>query len=127
MSNPEVRCTAERCSHYVTGDKCMASKISIHNDEVSAESEKSDDTQCKSFHFSQTVGDMVGSLHNANIAGTMKAPFMEGTQITPQVECYVDNCTYWDSNNICKARSIKVSGPNAMKNPDTDCETFKAK
>jgi hypothetical protein len=57
----------------------------------------------------------------------MKAPFMDGTQITPQVECYVDNCKHWDANNICQATSIQVSGANAMKNPDTDCQTFQIK
>jgi hypothetical protein len=127
MSNPEVKCTVEQCSHYVSGEQCMAAKISIHNNDTTAKSERAADTQCKSFHFNQTVGDMVGAFHNANLAGAVKAPFMDGTQITPQVECYVDNCKHWDSNNICDARSIEVSGRNAMKNPDTDCETFIAK
>ena len=44
-------------------------------------------------HSSITIGDVVVvvAFHNANVGGTMMTPFMDGTQITPELECYVDN------------------------------------
>ena len=109
------------------GDQCMAAKVSIYNEETSGESEKSRDTQCKSFHHRKTMGDMMGAFHNANIGGTISAAFLDGTQVTPVVECFVNNCKYWESNNLCNARHIDVSGVNAAKTTDTDCSTFEEK
>lgn len=124
--NPNVKCTVDQCTHWMD-DQCMAAKIGIYNDEVAGESEKSADTLCKSFHAAKGVGDMIGGLHNANIVGTMKAAFVDGTQMTPSVECYVTNCNYWQKGNYCEAPSIEVAGSNAAKNEDTDCATFTAR
>ncbi len=123
--NPLVKCTVDQCTHWMAGDQCMAAKIAIYNDERGGASRSSADTQCKSFHAGKGVGDYVGALHNANIGGTVKAAFAEGTQITPSVECYVDNCQYWENGNYCHASSIEVKGPHAAKTIDTDCQTFK--
>lgn len=123
-SNPMVKCTVDQCTHYMTGDQCMAAKISVYNNEATSESQTSSDTQCKSFHHRKTMGDMVGALHNANWGGTMTAAFMDGKQITPNVECFVNNCKYWDSGNYCSAEAIQVAGSHAGKTSDTDCETF---
>lgn len=102
----------------------MAAKISIYNDENAGASSTSSETQCRSFHQRKTVGDMVGALHNSNIGGIASAAFLDGTQLTPSVECFVQNCKFWDSGNLCAATEIKVSGLNAARTPDTDCETF---
>lgn len=125
MSNPIVKCTVDQCTHYMPGDQCMAAKISVYNDETTSASSSSQDTQCKAFHHRKTVGDMVGALHNANIGGAVSATFIDGTQITPVVECFVNNCVHWANSNLCGASSIEVAGANAAKSPDTDCETFK--
>ncbi len=127
MSNPIVKCVVDQCTHYMPGDQCMAAKVSIYNEETSGKSEKSRDTQCKSFHHRKTMGDMMGAFHNANIGGTISAAFLDGTQVTPVVECFVNNCKYWESNNLCNARHIDVSGVNAAKTTDTDCSTFEEK
>lgn len=127
MSNPIIKCTVDQCTHYMPGDQCMAAKISVYNDEERGESQKPENTQCKSFHHRKTIGDMVGALHNVNIGGTVSAAFMEGTQITPVVECFVNNCTHWQDGNACNAGNIHVAGPNAGKTQDTDCETFHKK
>jgi len=71
------------------------------------------------------MGDMVGAFHNANIGGTISAAFLDGTQVTPTVECFVNNCRFWHSNNLCNAHHIEVDGVNAAKTTDTDCKTFK--
>ncbi|VBB08708.1 Hypothetical protein LUCI_3986 [Lucifera butyrica] len=126
MSNPTVKCTVDQCTHYMPGDQCMAAKIGVYNDEIAGESTARSDTQCKSFHLNSGIGDMVGGLHNANISGTLKAAFMDGKQITPAVECYVNYCKYWDQGNYCNAREIHIAGPNAAKTPDTNCNTFEA-
>lgn len=122
--NPIVKCAVDSCTHWMKGNQCMAAKIGIFNDEVAGESSKSADTQCKSFHAGKGIGDYVGALHNANVGGTLKAAFVNGTQITPSVECYVNNCTHWKEGNYCHASSIEVAGQNAAKTSDTDCETF---
>lgn len=124
MANPLVKCSVDECTHFMPGDQCMASRISIYNDERKARSECSFDTQCKSFHTRKTMGDAVGALHNANVTGTLSAAFMDGTQITPNVECFVDNCKYWSKENICEASEIYIRGDNAAITCDTDCETF---
>lgn len=123
-ANPVVKCTVNQCTHYMPGDQCMAAKISIYNDESGNTSSTSSETQCRSFHHRKTVGDMVGALHNSNVGGMVSAAFLEGTQVTPTVECFVNNCKFWDSGNLCTANEIKVSGLNAARTPDTDCETF---
>jgi hypothetical protein len=73
------------------------------------------------------MGDMVGALHNANVAGAVTGAFMDGKQITPNVECFVSGCKHWDSGNNCSAQSIEVIGTNAAKTDDTDCQTFVSK
>lgn len=125
MSNPVVKCSVDQCTHYMPGEQCMAAKISVYNDEVKGTSDRSQDTLCKAFHHRKTAGDMVGALHNANIGGSVSAAFLEGTQITPAVECFVSGCKFWENGNYCKAESIHVAGINASKTSDTDCETFK--
>ncbi|HMM21902.1 MAG TPA: DUF1540 domain-containing protein [Selenomonadales bacterium] len=125
--NPVVKCTVDQCTHWMQGNQCMASKIGIYNDEAKGDSSASADTQCKSFHANKGIGDMVGALHNANIGGTVRAAFAEGTQITPTVECYVNNCKYWNEGNYCHASAIEVDGLNAAKTTDTDCKTFEVR
>lgn len=126
-TNPTVMCTVDQCTHYMLGDQCMAASISVYNAEHKGSSERADDTQCKSFHPRKSVGDMVGAIHNANIGGMAAAPFMDGKQVTPSVECFVDNCRYWHSNNLCTAESIEVKGNQAARSEDTDCRTFSRK
>ncbi|MBP2645998.1 MAG: hypothetical protein H6Q75_1438 [Firmicutes bacterium] len=126
-ANPIVKCTVDRCTHWMTGNQCMAGKISVYNDEHAGESNTKSDTQCKSFYAGNGLGDYVGALHNANISGTIKAAFTDGTQITPSVECYVTGCKHWEQGNYCHASSIEVNGDNASKTIDTDCQTFEIK
>ena len=126
-SNPIVKCSVDQCTHYMPGDQCMAAKISVYSNAETGTSQTSSDTQCRSFHHRKTIGDMVGALHNANVGGAITAGFMDGTQITPNVECFVHSCRHWDSGNYCHASSIAVSGTNASKTTDTDCETFESK
>jgi hypothetical protein len=126
MSNPRVKCSVDQCTHYAPGDYCQAARIDIYNEETStATASTSSETQCKAFHKRKTVGDMVGALHNINVGGLVSGPFLDGQQISPEVKCYVNSCTHWDSGNYCHATSIHVQGNNAGKNEDTDCETFK--
>jgi hypothetical protein len=106
------------------GEQCMAAKISVYNDEAKGSSTTSEDTLCKSFHPRGSVGDMVGAFHNANVGGVMTAPFIDGTQVTPQVECFVKSCHYWDPHNHCDAKMIHVMGENAATTTDTDCHTY---
>lgn len=123
-TNPVVKCTVEQCTHHMPGDQCMAAKISVYNDSVSGTSSTSDDTCCKSFHHRKTVGDMVGAFHNANIGGVVTSAMYDGKQITPNVECFVNSCKFWEAGNYCDANTIAVKGANAAKEDDTDCETY---
>ncbi|MDU4961803.1 MAG: DUF1540 domain-containing protein [Sporomusaceae bacterium] len=127
MANPVVKCTVSACTHYMPGDQCMAAKISVYNDEAKAESSSYEDTLCKSFHPGKSVGDLVGALHNANVGGTVKAALIDGTQITPQVECFVTSCKYWDARNHCGADTIHVVGGNAAVSGDTGCHTYESR
>ncbi|MDL2280396.1 DUF1540 domain-containing protein [Selenomonadales bacterium OttesenSCG-928-I06] len=124
MSNPIVRCTVDQCTHYMPGDQCMAAKISVFNDKTKAVSSAVGDTECESFRARKSITDMIGAFHNANIGGTISAAFLPGTQITPSVECFVDNCKHWNQGNMCSARNIDVHGINASTESDTTCSTF---
>jgi len=126
-ANPLVKCGVEECTHWMRGNQCMAAKVAIYNEDAGDETEGEKDTQCKSFHLGDGVGDYVGALHNANVGGTLSAAFLDGTQITPTVECYVANCKYWGEGNNCEAESIEVGGANSAKTDDTDCTTFELK
>ena len=123
MSNPLVRCIVDQCAHYLPGDQCTAAKISVYNNDDSV-SETSSDTKCQAFRHRQGIGDMVSSLANSNFGGALAAAFLPGQQMTPTVECFVQDCRYWDAGNACLARSIEVTGFNASTDSDTDCETF---
>jgi hypothetical protein len=70
------------------------------------------------------MGDVLGAFHNSNISGTLSATFIDGMQLIPEVECFVNNCKYWHSSNLCNADHINVVGVNAAQIPDTDCSTF---
>lgn len=126
-ANPLVKCTVDQCTHYMPGDQCMAAQISIYNDETSGQSSTSAETLCKAFHPRKTIGDMVGALHNSNVGGMVSAAFLNGTQVTPTVECFVSKCKHWHHNNLCDAARIDVVGANASLNQDTDCQTFEPK
>lgn len=125
-NNPKVACQVEQCTHWMSGGQCMAEKVAIYNNAANVSSKTSADTQCKSFHPGNGVGDYVGALHNANVGGSMKAALVDGVQIAPSVDCYVDNCKYWHQGNACNAQSIEVNGMRASKTNDTDCGTFEA-
>ena len=127
MPSPVVKCNVDQCTHYMPGDQCMAAKVSIYNENTHDKSETSRNTQCQSFHHRETMGDMVEAFHNANIGGTLTAAFVDGTQITPDVECFVNNCKHWHSSNLCNAGHIDVAGMNAAQIKDTDCSTFEEK
>lgn len=127
MSGPIVKCNVDQCTHYMDGDQCMAAKVSIYNESVHGISDQAKETQCRSFHQRETMGDVVGAFHNSNMSGTLAATFIEGTQLTPEVECLVNNCKYWQSSNVCNADYIQVVGTQATQTADTDCKTFAPK
>jgi Domain of Unknown Function (DUF1540) len=128
MSSPRVKCTVDKCTHYLPGDYCQAAHIDIYNEAINDSlASSSSQTQCKSFHQRKTVGDMVGSLHNVNVGGLVSGPFVDGQQVTPSVQCFVNTCTHWSSGDNCHATEIQVKGMNAAQDQDTDCETFKPK
>lgn len=123
MPNPIVKCTVDSCSHYLSDGQCMAARISVYNDEMQGTATASKDTLCKSFHQGSTMGDMLGGLHNANVGGVIKASFVAGTQITPQVECFVQSCRHWAANQ-CNAAAIHIDGSQAATDAETDCNTY---
>lgn len=126
-NNPYVKCTVDQCTHYVPGDRCMAARISIYNEEATPDAATSAQTQCRAFHPRKSVGDLVGALHNVNVGGASSALFMDGQQLTPTVECFANQCRHWQEGNLCAASSIQVVGANAATTQDTDCRTFEAK
>ncbi len=126
MLKPYVACSVENCTHNMKG-QCMASKISVYNEETSGISSSHEDTQCQSFKARNTVGDMIGAFHNSNITGTIAAYVNTDTKITPEVECFVTKCRFWETGNSCNAGQIHITGESARKEADTDCATFEAK
>lgn len=53
-----------------------------------------------------------------------------GVNMPKDVLCEVNNCTYWDQGNLCKANEIYVvshTGKEADQSKETDCKTFRKK
>lgn len=125
MPRPVVKCIVDECTHYMDGDQCMAAKVSIYNEGEHSKAGEGKETKCQSFHHRETMGDIVEAFHNSNVSGSLSAAVMDGVQVTPDVECFVNNCAYWHSSNLCNAAQIDVVGANASQTADTDCSTFK--
>lgn len=104
----KINCSVTNCSHN-NENTCYANVIN-----VGGKSAKKDcDTCCASF---LDVKLYTGLTSNINEEGT------ECTAIT----CNVGTCTY-NSNNLCNADSIDVSGKNVNLYLETNCSTFKTK
>lgn len=104
----KINCSVSNCSHnseYI----CFANVIN-----VGGKSAKKDcDTCCASFLDAVIYNDLTNNINEKG---------HECSAIT----CNVGTCTY-NSNSMCNAESIDVSGENVNIYTQTDCLTFKIK
>lgn len=120
---PLVKCAVSSCSHWLSGNMCGADTIDIWHEEKGRMAQSTEETQCKSFYKSEGALGVLGSLHNADITGTI-ASILPGQATSPGVHCIVSTCIHWDTNDICRAEAIEVSGGSADEGEDTNCRTF---
>lgn len=103
-----IACEVSNCSHNKE-NVCYANVINVGG----LNAEKDSDTCCGSF---------LDSVHYGTLTNNVNDPGKPCSAIT----CNVISCTY-NSNKVCSADSIQVSGENADIYTETDCLTFKNK
>ena len=102
----KINCSVSNCSHN-DENICFANIVS-----VGGKSAKEDcETCCASFLDAKIYSDLT---NNVNESGK------ECSAIT----CNVGTCSY-NSNDLCSANSIDVSGDNVNLYLETNCSTFK--
>jgi len=102
----KINCIVSNCSHN-NGNTCFANIIN-----VGGKNAKDDgDTCCASFLDSVIYNDLTNNINERG---------KECNAIT----CNVGTCTY-NSNNLCSAESIDVSGEDVDLYLETNCSTFK--
>ncbi|MFD3157885.1 DUF1540 domain-containing protein [Haloimpatiens sp. FM7330] len=104
----KISCNVSNCSHNKE-NTCYANIIN-----VGGKSAKKDcDTCCGSFLDSKNYGSLTSNVNQS------------GSNCTA-INCNVGTCIY-NSNNICTADSIQVSGEGVNIYTETRCSTFKSK
>lgn len=121
---PRVKCIVNTCTHYMPGDVCAADAIHIWHQQKGEMSRTIDETECKSFHKYENLLDMVGATHNVDVSGLVKAPLLDGQQLSPGVKCIVSTCEYWAEQDQCVAEAIEITGRDAAQCSTTNCQTF---
>ena len=124
MPSPNVKCEVNTCTHWLPAGYCGASNIDILNEEEGKKPQMPDHTECKTFSERTGIANMLGSLDNVNWSGLAFGMMLDGQQLTPTVTCVVDNCAYWESDNLCSANAIQVSGREVSECQATNCHTF---
>jgi len=102
----KINCSVENCSHN-NKNSCYANIINVGG----TSSKKDSDTCCASFLDSRVYSDFTNNINE------------KGNECDA-ITCIVGTCTY-NSNNLCNAKSIDVSGKNVNLYSETDCLTFK--
>lgn len=102
----KINCTVTNCSHN-DENICYSNFINVGGKSA----RKDSDTCCGSFL------DAVHYSHLANNANSKGNP-------CTAIACNVGTCNY-NSNNLCNADSIEVSGEGANLYTETECDTFK--
>jgi len=102
----KINCSVSNCSHN-DDNSCYANIINVGGKSA----KKDSDTCCSSFLDSIAYSDLT------NIVNGTKSE-------CDLVSCNVGTCTY-NSNQLCSAKSIEVSGRDVNLYSETDCSTFK--
>ena len=124
MSMPTVGCEVNTCTHWMSGSLCGASTIDILMQDPRHMARSVEQTECKTFALRRSVANIIGSMDNVNWGGAIAEPFVEGTQLSPEVTCVVETCQYWAKHDGCSADRIHVSGREAKECQDTHCATY---
>jgi len=101
----KINCGVTNCSH---NDEftCFANVINVGGKSA----KKDSDTCCASFLDAKTYSDLTNNVNEKGSA-------------CDAITCNVGTCTH-NSNNLCTADSINVSGENVNLYSETDCLTF---
>lgn len=105
---PKINCGVTNCSHN-NKRVCYANIINV----AGASAHDEFDTSCTSFLDSLVYSDLTNNVNQ--LSSSCSA-----------ITCDADDCSY-NSNKLCNADSIMVSGNNANLYLETNCSTFKLK
>jgi len=103
----KINCSVTNCSH---NDEtiCYANVINVGGKSAKEDS----DTCCASFLDAVIYNELTNNINE------------KGDECRA-ITCNVGTCTY-NSNNLCNADSIDVSGKNVNLYSETNCSTFKS-
>ncbi|MCB2289257.1 DUF1540 domain-containing protein [Clostridium sp. CS001] len=102
----KINCSVTNCSHN-NEHACFANVINVGGKSAINDS----DTCCASFLDSKIYSDLTNNIN-------------ENGDECRAITCNVGTCTY-NSDNLCNAKSIDVSGDNVNLYSETNCLTFK--
>jgi len=119
MDNKLV-CSANHCVHNMN-NFCGAAKVQIKGGAAL----NGGNTFCDTYAH-RSMKNYVTEMTNMNILGGITQIFSGHQAIEPQVACDAINCTY-NSNHMCSAQELKINGPGAQAEQQTECQTFRPK
>lgn len=119
MDNKLV-CSANHCVHNMN-NACGAAKVQIKG----GGTQTGDNTFCHTY-AERSIKNYFAGMTNTNVVGGI-TQILSGHQVMdPQVACDATNCTY-NSNYMCGAQELKINGPSATVEQQTECQTFRPK
>ena len=124
IPNPEVKCFASTCTHWVPGNICGAGNIDILNEEVGKMSQSVEQTMCKTFEERRSLANFIGSADNVNWVGFAEELVGVGRRLNPTVTCIVDTCKHYHKGDLCNIDVIEITGKSAEECQATNCATF---
>ncbi|WP_035292313.1 DUF1540 domain-containing protein [Clostridium sp. KNHs214] len=114
----KLMCSATDCVNNING-LCAAYIINIQDEKAS----NSEETYCDTFDESG-LGNAVKNMFNMNVVGEAKQIFInESIQMSPEIKCNAEKCMY-NSDGICEADYVSISGIGKENQEGTNCETF---
>ncbi|SDN30168.1 DUF1540 domain-containing protein [Acetanaerobacterium elongatum] len=104
---PQLFCEVSTCAHY-NDNYCCKEKIQVDGRQADAQ----DSTSCKSFYpKAEGFTNSVEAQHSV-------------PQQQVGVSCMAEKCVY-NTQHICTADKIEITGEDAESHEDTLCSTFR--
>lgn len=113
-----LNCNANNCMHNTYG-MCTANNLHIQG--TNAHSKEY--TQCGSFE-EKGLKHILSNVYNYNIGAMVDNQFTNTIYNTnSSIQCEASRCRH-NVNGNCTSNSVNISGPGAISNNRTDCESF---
>lgn len=113
MTRTATECNVSTCVHWMPGDNCNARSIEV--------TPSGKDANCSTFER-RSLDAVRKEIDNIDLLGTLAEPFIKGGA-NPEVLCSVSRCKH-NRGGYCEAANIRISGGNAERDSETECNTY---